>query len=569
MTKTRQRGVSNTSQLASDAAESTLALNPVVGLNREDLLAAARTTALQGIKQPLILTKHMAGYGRKLVDVLSGENSYSANKKDRRFQHRAWQENRVYKNLLQAYLALNESIEEWADDVDFDEVERLQAQFVLRIFSESLAPTNSLLGNPAALEHALESHGRSVTQGMKNLFDDLRHNGGMPAQVDKSQFKVGKNLAVTPGAVVFKNEILELIQYEGTTDKVYKRPLLLAPPQINKFYGMDLTPDKSLVKYCIDNGIQLFVISWRNPRPEHSAWGLSDYVDSIKAGIAALKSITRSKDLNLIGFCSGAVTASALAGHLTASGDKSIHSMTIGVCVLEMEPRDSDISAFSSETAIEAARARSRKAGVLRGRDLARVFSWMRPDDLIWSYVVNNYLMGNSPPVFDILYWNNDTTNLPAGLHSDYLDIFTQGSLNRPGELTVCDTPVDLGQVDCDKFFIAGVTDHITPWKACYRSSLVYGGEAKFVLSHSGHIQSLINPPGNPKACYYLNDNRPGTAEEWQADAEQQQGSWWPLWMEWLQDRSGDLKTRPRKLGNSKYKAGAAAPGEYVHEQAD
>lgn len=569
MTRSRHKSATSDLQLAHDAAESTLALNPVVGVNPEDLLAAARTTGLQAIKQPLILTKHLAGYGRKLVDSLSGAKAYSAPRKDRRFQHAAWQNNHVYHGLLQAYLAFNETLEEWAEDVDFDEVDRLRAQFVLRVLSESVAPTNTLLGNPAALDLARESNGRSILNGLKNLIDDLRHNGGMPAQVDKSQFQVGVNLALTPGAVVFKNDIIELIQYQAGSDKVYRRPLLLVPPQINKFYGMDLTPDKSLIKYCVDSGIQLFTISWRNPRPEHAAWNLSDYVDSIMAGIVAIKSITRSRDLNLIGFCSGGVTASALAGHLAAIGDKSVHAMTIGVCVLEMESVDSDISAFSSERTIEAARKKSRKAGLLRGRDLARTFNWMRPNDLIWNYVVNNYLMGNSPPAFDILYWNNDTTNLPAGLHSDYLDIFTKGSLNRPGEFTVSGTPVDLGQVDCDKFFVAGVTDHITPWKACYRSAMAYGGEAKFVLSHSGHVQSLINPPGNPKACYYLNDAWPDTADEWLADAEQQQGSWWPIWMDWLQERSGNMKASPRKLGNSKYKAGAAAPGEYVHQKAE
>lgn len=568
MTKSKRNEKTTASQIATDAAETTLALNAVVGVDAEDMIAAARTTALQGIKQPLILTKHVAGYGRKLVDSLLGEKSYSAGKKDRRFQHQAWQDNRFYNGLMQAYLALNETLDEWADDADFDEVDRLRAQFILRILSESIAPTNTLAGNPAALDHAMKSRGKSVAQGFLNLIDDLRNNGGMPAQVDKSQFKVGGNIALSPGAVVFKNQILELIQYQTSSNQVHKRPLLLVPPQINKFYGMDLTPDKSLVKYCLDNGIQLFVISWRNPGPEHGDWDLGDYVEAIKEGIGAIKSITRSKDINLIGFCSGGVTASALAGHLKATGDKSIHSMTIGVCVLEMEATDSDMSAFSGQTAINAARERSRKAGILRGRDLARTFNWMRPNDLIWSYVVNNYLMGNSPPAFDILYWNNDTTNLPAGLHADYLEIFTEGSMNRPGEFSVCETPVDLTQVDCDKFFIAGVTDHITPWKACYRSSLAYGGEAKFVLSHSGHVQSLVNPPGNPRACYYLNANRAETADEWQAGAEQQQGSWWPLWMEWLQAHSGELKARPSNLGNSKYKPGIAAPGEYVHEQA-
>lgn len=569
MSTAKQEKDSWDAHMAADAAESTLALNPVVGVNLEDLAAAARTTILQGTKQPLILVKHVAGFGRKLVDALAGEARYAANGKDRRFQHSAWEDNRFYHGLLQAYLALDETLEEWVDDVDFDDIDRLRARFIMRVLSESIAPTNTLLGNPAALRHVADTRGKSIVQGLGHLFDDIRNNGGMPAQVDKSQFKVGKNLALSPGAVVFKNDIMELIQYQSAATKVYKRPLLLVPPQINKFYGMDLAPEKSLVKYCTDNGIQLFAISWRNPRPEHSEWALDDYVDSIKEGIQAIKSITRSADLNLIGFCSGGVTASALAAHLDATGDRSIHAMTIGVCVLELQPDDSDISAFSSDAAVSAAKKRSRKAGVLRGRDLARTFNWMRSNDLIWNYVVNNYLMGNKPPAFDILYWNNDTTNLPAGLHADYVNIFSSGAMTSAGEISVCNTPVDLEQLECDKFFLAGVTDHITPWKACYRSAQAYGGNAKFVLSHSGHVQSLINPPGNPRASYLVNDDWADTPDEWLTGAERRQGSWWPVWMDWLQERSGELKRAPRRMGNTKYQAGDAAPGEYVHQQAE
>jgi len=555
-------------EVGEDAAESTLALNPVIGISSKELAAAARKTALQGVKQPLILGKHVAGFGRKLVDALSGEASYEANKKDRRFKDPAWQENRLYNRLLQSYLALDDSLDEWVDDVDFNSADRLRARFILQILKESVAPTNALLGNPAALRHAVDTKGKSIARGVSHFVADLKNNGGMPSQVDKTPFKVGENLATLPGAIVFKNEVLELIQFNSEADKVYKRPLLLVPPQINKYYGMDLTPDKSLLKYCTDNGIQAFAISWRNPGPEHADWGLAEYIESIEEGIKAARSITRCKDVNLIAFCSGGVTASTLAAHLEARGDNSVHSMTIAVCVLELQTEDSEVSAFSSQKAVEVSKKRSKKAGVLRGKEMARIFNWMRPNDLIWNYVVNNYLMGNEPPAFDILYWSNDSTNLPATLHGEYVDIFSGGAMVRPGEMIVAETPIDLSSVECDKFFVAGVTDHITPWKACYRDSQAFGGEHTFVLSHSGHVQSLVNPPGNPKACYYLNDDQPEAADEWREGAEKQQGSWWPLWMDWLQERSGGLKNRPRSLGNKQYKAGVAAPGEYVHEQA-
>ena len=553
-------------QVGEGAADSTLALNPVVGIRKEDLVDATRSTALQAVRQPIVAARNIAGFGRKLVDIASGANSYEPGRKDRRFDDPAWHKNWFYRGLLQSYLALQESLDEWLVDVDFSELDEQRAKFLFSILGDSIAPTNTLLGNPAALRRVLDTGGVSLKTGFEQLLDDMRNNGGMPSQVDRSKFEVGGNLATQPGAVVFRNELLELIQYQPVTGKVHERPLIVIPAPINKFYVFDLSPEKSFFRFCIEQGFQVFAVSWCNPSPAHSQWGLDDYIKALKEAQVAIREITRCEEVNLYAPCSGGVIASLLLGHLRALGDTSIQSLTLPVCVLTPAGEDSDLTLFVNDSNIEASRKNSKKAGVLRGRDLARVFSWMRPNDLIWNYVVNNYLMGNRPPAFDILYWNGDTTNLPAQLHNDFLDIMLGGALARAGEATICGTPIDLGAVDADKYIVAGTSDHLTPWRACYRNTELMGKNSTFVLSSSGHIQCLINPPGSPKAKYFLNSDLPSSPDEWAAGATEHADSWWIHWADWLKARSGKKKPPPKRLGNRKYEAVDAAPGTYVFE---
>jgi polyhydroxyalkanoate synthase len=556
-------------QVGEGASDSTLALNPVVGVRMDDLVAAARATAFQAIRQPVVAARNLSDFSCKLAHIAYGENNYEPGKKDRRFEDPAWQKNWFYRGLLQSYLALQESLDEWVGEVNFSELDEQRAKFLLNILGASIAPTNTLLGNPAALRRVLDTGGASLKIGVEQLLDDRRNNDGMPSQVDKSKFEVGENLATQPGAVVFKNELLELIQYQSVTGKVFERPLMVIPAPINKFYIFDLSPEKSFFKFCIEQGFQVFAVSWRNPSPAHSQWGLDDYVNALKEAQLAMSKITRCKEVSLYSPCSGGIIASILAGHLQALGDTSVQSLTLPVCVLTPTEEDSDLTLFSNDSSIEASRNKSKKEGVLRGRELAKVFNWMRPNDLIWNYVVNNYLMGNKPPAFDILYWNGDTTNLPAQLHNDFLDIMLGGPLARAGEAVVCGTPIDLGAVAADKYIVAGTTDHITPWRACYRNVEVLGKNNTFVLSSSGHVQCMINPPENPKSKYFLNSDLPSSPDEWAAGATEHSDSWWLHWADWLKARSGEEKPAPKRLGNRKYKATDAAPGTYVFDTPD
>ncbi len=565
---TRKANKKERKALNRDAVEQTLALNPMVGISGADFASAARATVLQGIRQPLSVLRASLGYARKLSEVALGDRSYQAHAKDRRFTDPTWQKSPLHRGVLQAYLALVESMDEWVDDAAFDEMNERRARFMLRVVGDSIAPTNFLAGNPAALKKLIETGGTSLVRGARNFIDDQRNNNGMPSQVDKSKFTVGENIATTPGSVVFRNEMLELVQYAPVTDKVHRRPVLFVPPQINKFYVYDLSPEKSLFRYCVSEGLQTFAISWRNPGPEHADWGIDEYIAALKEALEVVKGITGSRTVNVSAACSGGITSMILAGHLNAIGDSSINSVTLTVCVLEGERDDNDLALFADDNAIELSRISSRRAGVLRGRELAKIFSWMRPNDLIWGYVVNNYILGNDPPAFDILYWNNDTTNLPAQLHSDFLDIVNMGALGRPGDLSVCDTDIDLTAVDKDMFIVGGLTDHLTPWQACYRTNRIAGGDKEFLLVGSGHIQSLVTDPGNPKGRYFRNAATPDSPEAWLEGAEEQQGSWWPYWSEWIRARSGAQKAAPKKAGSKIHPPLCDAPGTYVLEPA-
>lgn len=548
------------------ATEGVIGLSPLVGARPKDISDAMKTTARQLAKQPLVAAKHTLGYAGKLVDVIAGKRDYTVSKKDRRFSDDSWKESGVFSRLLQAYLALDESCSEWVDELDLNELDERKARFILDLLTDSVAPTNLLLTNPSALKKARATRGGSLVQGLRHAVDDYRNNNAMPTQVDKSQFAVGENLATTKGSVVFRNEILELIQYKPSTSKVHKRPLLVVPPQINKFYVFDLSPQKSMFKFLVDQGLQLFAVSWRNPTTEHRHWGMDDYIHALTEAVTAVQTITGAPDLNLMGACSGGITASILAGYMDAVDESAINSLTTLVCVLSQQQEDSDITLFANNSGIENARRSSRKKGVLDGKELAKVFNWMRPNDLIWNYVVNNYLMGNKPPAFDILYWNNDTTCLPAQLHSDFLDQILANPLVTAGDLTVMEKPIDLTSLDCDKYLVAGVNDHITPWPACYRSTQFLGGDIRFVLSNSGHIQALVNPPGNAKSTYFLNDELPVSHEDWLSSADQQVGTWWEDWASWLKKRSGNQVNARKTLGKKVvFEPLEDAPGTYVY----
>ena len=540
------------------------AQNAVVGVRGRDLLSTLRTLAFQGLRQPVHSGRHALALGRQLGRVLLGDTPLKPHPQDSRFNDPAWRLNPFYQRSLQAYLAWQKQLKAWIDESDLSPDDRTRAHFLFSLINDAVSPSNSPL-NPLAVKELFNSGGTSLIRGARQLVDDLLHNNGMPRQVSTHAFEVGRNLATTPGAVVFRNELLELIQYKPMSEKQYAKPLLIVPPQINKFYIFDLSPEKSFLQYSLKNGLQSFVISWRNPDGRHREWGLSSYVQAVEEAVDVCRSITGSKDVNLLGACAGGLTIAALQGHLQAKRQlRKISSATYMVSLLDCQ-MDSPAMLFADEQTLESAKRRSYQNGVLDGRDMARVFAWMRPNDLIWNYWINNYLLGKEPPAFDILYWNNDNTRLPAALHGDLLDLFKHNPLPRAGGMEICGTPIDLSKVGLDSFSVAGINDHITPWDAVYRSTLLLGGNRRFVLSNSGHIQSILNPPGNPKANYLENGKLSSDHRAWYYDAEKKEGSWWPEWLEWIQQRSGEARPTVLAIGSNKYPTMEAAPGTYVH----
>ncbi|PIW56293.1 MAG: class II poly(R)-hydroxyalkanoic acid synthase [Sphingomonadales bacterium CG12_big_fil_rev_8_21_14_0_65_65_10] len=556
--------------LEDEAAQHTSALGPLIGLTREDIFGAVAVLLRETASDPARLMRHSQAMGSEMVKIMTGQSELAPHPKDRRFMDPAWQYNPFMRAGAQYFLAVQKGMAEWLDELELDELERDRARFISNIIIDSIAPTNTLAGNPTAQKRAIDSGGLSLIKGLKNAYTDMTENKGMVSQVDKRPFELGRNIATSPGAVVYRTEMFELVHYAPSTDKVHEVPALTIPPQINKMYINDLSPEKSVVKYLVDNGIQTFVISWKNPTSEQGSWDMADYVRSCREAMEVTAAITGSDKLNVSAGCSGGQTAAMLASKMAADGDNLLGALTLMVCVLHPMQNDIEAGSLISENGLALARRRADKAGVIKGDDLARGFAWLRPNDLIWNYVVNNYLLGEDPPAFDVLYWNADATNLSASLMGDFLTIYETLAFTKKGEVEMLDHKVDLSKVKSDLFILGGVTDHITPWRATYRSTQLFGSkDVTYVLSQSGHMQAILNPPTNPKAKYFVQKKKgklPATAEKWIEGAEEVAGSWWPFWMEWLQARSGDLVDAPKEVGSKEYPASDPAPGLYVRE---
>ena len=519
--------------------------------------------SLSKVVDPLAVVKETVSFGAELVKVALGKSDITPDKRDWRFKDEAWESNPVYKRLCQSYLAFCKGANGiLGSGADWRTHER--AKFALDVATSALAPTNNLLGNPAALRKAVDTKGMSLARGIGNFLSDIRHNGGMPTMVDASSFVKGKNIAASPGAVVFRNDLLELIQYQPTTKQVRSIPLLVVPPQINKYYFLDMAPGRSLVEFAVAQGIQTFMVSWRNPSESDCDWNLDSYVSALLEAADAINSITRTKKINTMGFCAGGITVSAMLSYMAAKNDNRINAVAFAVTLLDWNT-PSQVGVLQSEKLIRLTKKRSRKKGITSGRDLGVVFAWFRPNELVWNYWVNNYLMGENPPSFDILAWNADAANLPSGLHTEFLDIFLHNQLTKPGTVAVLGTPLDLSTITADAYVTGATNDHLTPWKGCYRTTQLLGGDCTFVLSHAGHIASLVNPPGNPKASYYIGGQPDSDPDAWQGQAVKTQGSWWEHWADWVTRRAGNKKNAPKTLGNSKFPALEAAPGTYIH----
>jgi polyhydroxyalkanoate synthase subunit PhaC len=555
------------SEVSEAASRNTLALNPLVGIQSQDLIDGANVLFKAVTNEPRVATEQWFAFLGELGSIVAGKSERAPKSGDKRFSDAAWKESALHSGMLKAYLAWCDAVSGLVDKTSLSEIDKARAHLVTEILIDAVAPTNAMLTNPAAVRKFVDTGGQSLWSGLKNYFDDLTNNGGMPSMVDQSAFKVGETLATTPGEVVFRNELLELIQYKPMTPNVRKRPLVVTPPQINKYYALDLSPDKSMVRFLLDSGIQVFCVSWRNPTAAHREWGLDTYVAALDEAVDVAREVTGSDDISMLGSCSGGITATAYLATLGSAGQQKIKNVVLAVCLLD--PNTADESAFGclmTPETMNAAKEASRLRGIVDGHELSRMFAWMRPNDLIWNYWVNNYLLGNRPPAFDILYWNADTTRLPAALHHDYLDLFFTNPFVNAGKLTLNGKTVDMSKIKADCYVVAGTTDHITPWKGVHKTAQIMGEGTTFVLSNSGHLQSLINPPTNPKASFMIGAVNASGPDAFAAAAEKRKGSWWLDWRDWLHARSGEEVTAPTSLGSARHRPLGAAPGTYVFE---
>ena len=502
---------------------------------------------------------------RGITRFMSGQTQIRPEAGDRRFSDPQWTDNPFYNAYMQCYLAWAKGMNDMAGFIGLDDVSVKRARYFINNLTDALSPTNTMVGNPGAMRRFVETGGKSALDGLKNFLTDLTENRGMPSQVDKSKYKVGGNLAITPGIVVSRTDVIEVIQYKPRTPEVYAIPVLIASSMINKFYALDLAPGRSFVEYALDHGMQVFIISWRNPTAAHKDWSFDTYVDAILQACGVVREICGVDQLHLLAVCVGGLLTSALLGYLAAKDNRQIRSSTIFVTSLDNAVEDTKLSIFATEETVRMAKQATHVQGVLAGDDLANIFAWMRPNDLVWSYWINNYLMGNPPPAFDILYWNNDSTRLPAVLHGEMLDQGLNNAFAHPSAVKVFGVPIDLSKTTCDIYVLAGATDHICPWKNVYAGAHLFGGQVKFILVGSGHVQSFINPPGNPKAKFFVNSRLPTSPDEWLETAEQRRGSAWGDWIDWVQARSGKLKSAD-PVGSERHPPLCDAPGLYVFE---
>jgi len=517
------------------------------------------------LMNPVAAVRQMPWLTGELVKVPLGRSGVSFAEGDRRFADVTWRDNPFFRLLGWNYRLFEEWAERMADAVDGPWDRQARTRYLANITTAMLSPTNFFWTNPAALKRAFETGGLSVLRGGRNMLRDLAR-GGMPQMVNREPFPVGEKLACTPGAVVYRDETFELLQYAPATPAVHSRPLLMVPPELNRYYVLDLAPGRSLVEYVVENGIQTFMIVWRNPRAElgHGRWGIDDYLAAQAQAAEVVKEITGSDTVNWLGLCAGGITTALMLGYMAAKGDASAGSATFIVTMLTNRCPNI-IGMMDTGQSRNMLRKAAADGQVIPGRSVRTGFAWLRPNDLVFSYLVSGWLLGQDAPSFDVLAWNDDATAVSAKFALESTELLVD-AMARQGPITVLGTPVDLAKVDCDSFHIAGYTDHITPWRAAYTSTQVLGGDKELAVVKSGHIQSFVNPAATSRYDYWEGRPASGDPDEWLAGATEHHGSWWPQWLEWLTARSGPENSPSNSFGNRKYPPLGPAPGSYVHE---
>ena len=495
-------------------------------------------------------------------------------KTDRRFRHDDWESNFLYDYVKQSYLIAARHLHHSLARVDgLDDKTAKKVDFYTRQYIDALSPSNFLLTNPEALRETVNSGGQNLIKGLNNLLEDLSRGDGEQLKVrmtDSEAFSLGGNLAMTRGKVVFQNDIMQLIQYEPLTEKVHATPLLIIPPWINKFYILDMRENNSFVRWAVEQGHTVFIISWVNPDENLAHKGFDDYLtEGSLAALDVIRDITGEAQANVIGYCLGGTLLACTMAWLAAQKQQRISSATFFVTMIDFE-RPGELEVFIDEQQISALEKKMQKRGYLEGSEMANTFNMLRANDLIWSFVVNNYLLGRDPFPFDLLHWNGDSTRMPAAMHSFYLrNLYLKNLLREPGGITLAGTPIDITQSKIPAYFISTVEDHIAPWKSAYIASQTYAGPVRFVLAASGHIAGVVNPPAAKKYSHWTNDKRPKDPDAWLASAEEHPGSWWPDWDVWVKKQGGKKEITARLPGDGKLPALDSAPGTYVLMKSD
>jgi polyhydroxyalkanoate synthase len=500
-----------------------------------------------------------------IVRLVGGkaETPVPVDSKDRRFADPAWTDNPVFFSVRQAYLAVRRLSHDLVDSAQLDGRTAAKAQMALDLLLDAAAPTNFLPTNPAALKRAFDTGGASLVRGARHFVDDVLNNGGRPRQVDTSGFTLGGNLAATPAKVVYRNELMELLQYEPQTPQVHSSPLLCSPPWINKYYVMDLAPGRSFIEWAVQHDRTVFAISYRNPGPELAGVTMDDYlVHGPLDALNVIQEITGAETIDIVGLCLGGALTAITDAYLTSLGDNRVGTLTLLNTMLDYSEPGA-LGLFTDEGTVSRLETQMASSGQLDGKSMASTFDVMRANDLIFNYVVSNWLMGQDPPAFDILAWNADSTRMPAAMHSFYLRNFYVENRLPKGTLEIAGRRIDVGEIKKSTYLVSAENDHIVPWRSAYKATSLLSGPVRFILSSGGHIAGIVNPPG-PKGWHLTGEELPATAPEWRRAAVQHPGSWWTDWAAWSADSSGELVEPPR-LGSDQHPVIADGPGEYVH----
>jgi polyhydroxyalkanoate synthase len=488
--------------------------------------------------------------------------------RDRRFQDEAWHHSPYYQLIKKSYLMTSKQLTDLVDQAQVDEKSKLQLRFYARQFIDAMSPSNFPATNPEVIRTAIQTRSASLAAGMKNLIDDLQK--GRITRVDESAFEVGRNLAVTPGSVVFENELIQLIQYSPQTAEVEKTPLLMVPPCINKYYLLDLGAGNSFVEYAVAQGHQVFLISWRSAVPEiqHLTW--DDYLNlGVLKSIEVVRDIANVDQIHTLGFCVGGTILSCAAGVLTARGENKLATITLLTTMIDFADTG-EIGLMIDQNSIALREATIGKGGILPGKELAFTFGTLRANDLIWRYVVESYLKGGAPDTFDLLYWDSDSVSLPGPMYCWYTrNTYVENRIKEPGATTQCGERIDLSKMKVPMFILASREDHIVPWQSAFRSKELMGSDPRFVLAASGHVAGVINPPARNRRSHWVNDNLNSDANSWLESAEEKPGSWWPDWDGWMKSHSSGTVQAPTELGNAAFRAIEPAPGRYVRQKSN